>query len=302
MPCYSPLTAYKTRSGDVVFSELRRYGDITQTLTLPCGQCIGCKLERARQWGVRCTHEIAMHPQNSFVTLTYSDEHLPRYGTLVYKHFVDFIKRLREHERYHTGRSGVRFYMGGEYGETTLRPHYHAILFGKDWHDKKPYTRNAQGDTVYISRKLEELWGMGQCVTAEANFRTAAYCARYCLSKRTEKEFIHHYQRQLPTGQIYYVEPEFGHMSLKPGIGATFVREYTDDIYNFDKVIINGKECKPPKYYDKLLQRHHNWAFEEIKEDRELEGIKHRADNTDERLNVKRIVTEAAIKQLKRGM
>ena len=51
-----------------------------------------------------------MHMFNSFVTLTYDDDHLPEYNSLNYKHFQDFMKRLRK------SHNGVRFYMCGEYG------------------------------------------------------------------------------------------------------------------------------------------------------------------------------------------
>ena len=83
MPCYHPISAFKTASGEVVFQELARYGNSTP-IKIPCGQCIGCKLERSRQWGVRCMHEAQMHKQNCFITLTYNEENTPERGNLNY--------------------------------------------------------------------------------------------------------------------------------------------------------------------------------------------------------------------------
>lgn len=300
MPCYSPLTAYQDFSGEVVFSREKCKNERRQ-LTLPCGQCHGCRLERSRQWAVRCMHESKLHAKNSFATLTYAPEHLPKTESLVHEHFQLFLKRLR----HHAGPNRVRFYMCGEYGETNpatgikdggiYRPHYHACLFGWDWDDKEFFTRNAQGDTIYISRRLDEIWGMGQCTTAELNFRTAAYTARYCLQKRTGKqadEWYKHWGKETT---------EYNQMSLKPGIGAGFFAKYKTDMYPQDYVIVNGKEAKPPKYYDKLLKQNHRDEYDDITETREWEAYQRRDDNTPERLAAKETVSKAAIAMLKRN-
>ena len=92
-------------------------------------------------------HEASMHMFNSFVTLTYDDDHLPEYNSLNYKHFQDFMKRLRKsHNR-------VRFYMCGEYGEDFSRPHYHALLFNCFFPDKKSIPQEIR-DQLFILLKL----------------------------------------------------------------------------------------------------------------------------------------------------
>ncbi|UIB81453.1 replication initiator protein [Flyfo microvirus Tbat2_130] len=298
MPCYSPLTAYQGGNGEVVFSE-HKCKDVRRTLQLPCGQCHGCRLERSRQWAVRCMHEASMHENNSFITCTYSDEHLPKGGTLKYDDFQRFLKRLRHHY------GEFRYYMCGEYGETTWRPHYHACIFGLDFDDKKYHTQNANGDKIYISRRLDEIWGMGQCTTAGVSFQSAAYVARYCMQKRTGKEAEPHYRRYNEYGKSYYLEPEFNEMSRRPGIGTGFFKKYLTDMYNDqgkDYVIVNGKETKPPKYYDRLLKRESPEIWQAITETREWEAYQRRDDNTPERLKVKEQVSQAATKQLKREL
>ncbi|MEO5355656.1 MAG: hypothetical protein H7835_21005, partial [Magnetococcus sp. XQGC-1] len=89
------------------------------------GQCVGCRLERSRQWAIRVMHEASQHEHNCFITLTYNDDNLPANGSLNYRHFQNFMKRLRKYYVEFT----VRFYMCGEYGENFARPHYHACIF-----------------------------------------------------------------------------------------------------------------------------------------------------------------------------
>lgn len=296
MACYNPITAYKTELGCVVFTELKRNGNITTQLKLACGQCIGCRLERSRQWAMRCVHEAQMHPQNSFITLTYDDNNLPYRNNLNYEDFQKFMKRLRKH----TGPSQVRFYMGGEYGELNWRPHFHACIFGWDWPDKVFFKRSPSGERVYTSATLQRLWPFGYSSTANVTFQSAAYIARYCVQKVTGKAAEEHYKRQDENG-VYHLTPEFNQMSRKPGLGATWFAKYKTDVYNHDHVIVNGMECSPPKYYDKILKRENRDRLEQLKETREQDGLLHKADNTHQRLDARHQVAKAKAKMLLRN-
>ena len=78
MPCYHPLQGWRKQGGGITFN--LRDGFVDRPVTVSCGQCIGCRLERSRQWAIRCMHEASLHESNCFVTLTYSDDgikHLP---------------------------------------------------------------------------------------------------------------------------------------------------------------------------------------------------------------------------------
>ena len=137
MPCYHPLSAYhivpqsgNDFRGEISFPEPKTNLQYHQ-VNLPCGQCVGCRLERSRQWAMRCVHESQLYEKNCFITLTYNNDFIPPGNTLVVKHFQDFMKRLRK--KYG---DGIRFFHCGEYGEKTGRPHYHAILFNHDFDDK----------------------------------------------------------------------------------------------------------------------------------------------------------------------
>jgi len=136
MACYHPISAWRgeiLESGkrSVIFDRTKECLPDSE-MSIPCGQCIGCRLERSRQWALRCVHEAALYQDNCFITLTYNDENLPKTQTLVLEDVQKFWKRLRKHFK----TKQIRYYLAGEYGELTLRPHYHACVFGFDFKDK----------------------------------------------------------------------------------------------------------------------------------------------------------------------
>lgn len=295
MPCYSPLVAYQCANKDVVFVERSRH-DIVRELQLPCGRCIGCRLERSRQWAMRCMHEAKLSKQNVFVTLTYADDKLPERGQLVYSDFQGFMKRTRKAFE----PSKVRFYMCGEYGETTKRPHFHACLFGIDFDDKEYWRTTESGSKSYRSAKLERLWGHGHCEAGEVTFESAAYIARYCVQKVVGDEAYYYYYRHDANGP-YQQEPEFNQASLKPGLGRGWYEKWRDDVFPHDYVVVNGQKVRPPKYYSKVFKKENPDVFEDIQARREEESRKKWADNTPDRLRVKEIVQKAQARKLIRG-
>lgn len=246
MPCVNPLEGWfsreRTQRGkrSVVFDLKAAFSDLP--VSVPCGQCIGCRLEYARTWAIRCMHEASLHNENCFVTLTYDDKHLPAGGSLRKADFTNFMKRLRS--RFVGQR--IRFFQSGEYGSGTLRPHHHCLLFGFDFPDKVSWS-DRNGYKVWTSDILDETWSHGITELGSVTFESAAYCARYVVSKfRGPKEIVEKYYDGLV--------PEYATMSLKPGIGADWYAKYGDEVRKFDSVIVNGKEMRPPKYYDRLFE------------------------------------------------
>lgn len=284
MPCYHPVTAYRTPHG-VVFSELRRH-DILGTIQLPCGQCIGCRLRRAQDWAIRIMHEAQMHKRTSFITLTYDDDHLPNGGNLQHRDFQLFMKRLRKHAK-----TNVRYFVAGEYGPTTQRPHYHACIFGYDFrNDRKPAGKSASGHIFFKSEELTKLWQYGTSNTVQDLVpQTAAYCARYIVDKLTGDLAV--------PNRI----PEYSKCSLKPGIGEEWFKKYQSDVYRGDHTIQNGKEFPPPKYYDKLKKRLKEQSFDQTEYERYLRGRNNLQDQTDERLATREVVKKAQIRNQTRG-
>lgn len=292
MPCYHPIEAWKV-GGEVVFHG----ADFVPHFAVPCGQCIGCRLERSRQWAVRVMHESQLYEDNCFVTLTYDDDHVPVNNSLQYGDFQRFMKRLRK-------RWLVRFFCAGEYGEEEFRPHFHAVIFGYAFRgDRKHWKQLPSGFSVDRSVELEALWPLGYSSVGDLSFESAAYIARYVTKKVTGDKAEGHYRRiDLETGEITWLCPEFVHMSLKPGIGAEWFQKFGKEVFPLDRVVARGVPSKPPKYYDRLYGRlMGDCALEVIKEARVARAIE-RGDNSEERLVVKEQVTAARVRRYKRTL
>lgn len=281
MPCYYPLRAWRSKrpneNGNFPLVFDRRYGNEDEQLDVPCGNCIGCRLERSRQWAIRCVHESQCHIDNTFVTLTYDEEHLPDQATLVKADFQKFIKRLRKH----ISPEKIKYFACGEYGSdlsqpTGLgRPHFHAIIFGYDFKDKY-YWRQSGENECYRSDTLETLWTYGQSEIGSVTFNSAAYVARYCTKKINGDDAENHYQKYDPyTGELYPVEPEFNLQSQ--GIGKTWYENYQEDTFK-DYIHINGVKCQPPKYYDRLADQHDDTSA--ILADNRIKRANHAAEKS----------------------
>lgn len=299
MACYHPIPAFMGADGVVVFAERTRHASI-RSLFLPCGQCIGCRLERSRQWAVRCMHEASLYDRNCFITLTYDDENCPRDLSLRKRDFQKFMKRLRKRIR----PQKVRYYMCGEYGEDFSRPHYHACLFNYDFPDKLYFKKAGEGK-LYTSNILETLWPWGYCLIGQVTFESAAYVARYCTKKITGKAAENHYRLIHPdTGEIHYRTPEYNQMSLRPAIGRPWLDRFFSDVYPKGVCVVNAKTVKPPRYYDKVFKKllADDTDYAQMMLRRETLGKEMFDDNTDDRLAVKEQVAEAQMKQKKRSL
>lgn len=259
MGCDFPIPAYRsqeinpaTGKSRITFNPKSARNSQNFGLHLPCGRCMGCRLEKSKQWAVRCDKEAQLHEENCFLTLTYSNEHLPVDYSVHPRVMQLFMKKLRKE----IFPKKVRFYLGAEYGDQNLRPHYHVILFGHDFHDKIFYERTTRGDTLYVSRTLSKLWPYGLSTIGAVTFESAGYTARYSTKKITGQQASDHYLRVHPLhGFICRVRPEFSLMSRRPGIGQGYAIKYQDEIYRSDSVIVRGKELKPPRFFDQQLSQ-----------------------------------------------
>lgn len=194
MQCEKPILIRKP--GTAIFQN--------EQISVPCGKCFACQLNKARDWAVRIMQEERCHEASVFVTLTYDEEHLPiasgTQGTLVKKDLQDFFKRLRKNY----GKK-IRFFACGEYGENYSRPHYHAIIFGISKMDEAVIVRS---------------WSFGFVYVGSVSFGSASYVARYTtklLTKDKEKFYI-----------VNNLQKEFALMSRRPGIGVPFLEKYGD--------------------------------------------------------------------------
>jgi len=303
MKCIAPIQGYrsakvneKTGKRGIVFSV--RDGFSHLPVRLPCGRCRACRLERARQWAMRCVHEASLYDHNAFVTLTFAPQHLDAQGSLVKTDFQLFMKRLRkfiteyefsESTGAYVRRSvklssaGVRYFHAGEYGELCKdcglsrprcrcrvfnrgvgRPHHHACLFGFDFLDKVKW-KEVDGCWLYRSSTLERLWSAGFSTVGEVTFESAAYVARYIMKKMTGEPAAAHYGGRLP---------EYTTMSRRPGIATAWFEQFKSDVFPADEVVLRGGvKMKPPKFYMKLLEVHDREMYGSVVVERQKQAV-----------------------------
>lgn len=280
MPCFNPLRGWKSsvvnESGkrSLVFKESQAPESLRDfPIDVPCGQCIGCRLERSRQWALRCLNEASLYDNNCFITLTYDEDHLPKDGSLHKEHFQKFMKRLRKMFPRTKGDS-IRYFHCGEYGEQLGRPHYHACIFNFDFNDKKLWKIN-NGERYYTSDTLSKLWPDGYSIIGNVTFESAAYVARYIMKKVTGDVSESHYDGKTP---------EYTTMSRRPGIGKQWFDKYADDIRRTGHMVVNGKRVMPPKFYEKELEKYDNDMLLMLKRERKRQARLHKDDNTIRRL------------------
>lgn len=165
-----------------------------------------------------------MHSRNCFITLTYDDTHCPE--KINRRDPQLFMKRLRQKlDR------KIRYFLTGEYGEKTQRPHYHAIIFGEDFLGGSYST----GERLYTNPHLSQIWGQGNVEIGDFNIGSAMYTAGYTAKKVGNDD-------------------TFSIMSKRPAIGGTWIRENYASLWHLEKCIINGREYPIPKAYERLLQ------------------------------------------------
>lgn len=255
MPCLAPIHRTQLPDGKFRLSPadaefLPDDNEIRQTI--PCGRCICCRSDLARDWRVRIMHENLSHESSSFITLTYSDQHLPPSGGLNTRDWQLFAKRLRK-------KCGpFRFYQVGEYGEQTNRAHHHAIIFGLNFAFDRKFHKHSpkSGEKLYISETLNTAWGKGNCYIGEVTQESAGYCAAYATKKLYGVLGDVAYRHVDPlTAEVTELKPPFTTMSRRPGIGSDFFDRYGHELYREDNTIENGRRIPPPKYYDRLLEK-----------------------------------------------
>lgn len=245
MPCYHPLPGWFSKERNpsgkrsVVFSVEQGFKD--RRIAVPCGKCIGCRLEYARRWAIRCVHESKLWERNCFVTLTYNEKEVPENGSLRPRDFVLFMKKLR----FQYG-PGIRFFQCGEYGEQLERPHHHALLFNHAFPDMRELSRR-NGLKLYRSAELERLWPYGFCSIGEVTFESAGYVARYAVKKINGSMADAHYSGR---------RKEYCTMSRRPGVGAGFLSRYRSDVYPAGTVTLRGGiTMGTPRFYDDLQEK-----------------------------------------------
>lgn len=329
--------------------ELRRIGKYVSISTpdckrifdwipIPCGKCDECRLQKSKEWANRLMMEMKYSRAAYFLTLTYNDVHVPKsfscdpetgeafpVQTLQKKQVQDWLKRLRKAFAKEYGSPApfdpenpdtwyderrVRYYLCGEYGGQTYRPHYHVILFSPPIPDadfkSAPAFTSETGSMGFNSDWLTKTWSddlgeIGFITYSEVTWKTCAYVARYCLKKRygAEKEFY----------TVHNIEPEFSLQSVKPGIGWLYYMEHPDLLqYEYITLGTENDSLKfaPPRYFRKLQERYYG---EDARKAQRLALARKRDEallvNTtlsyEEHMEVRERNIRAKLSQLKRG-
>jgi len=293
--CYRPLKAFRSSNGEVRLGEAPGDG---YPLELPCSRCIGCKLDRARAWSIRITHEASLYDSNLFVTFTYDDAKLPKGSwslfSLEYGDFHRFMKQLRRKYRGVSksvdGRTPIRFFVSGEYGGRTKRPHWHAILFNMRFPDQQRLMNGTYRSTI-----CDELWKYGNTVIGDVTPQSASYVAGYTLKKVHGARAPEHYEDVVDTstGELLARRPEFVVMSRRPGIGSWWYDRYGRDCFPNDFAVQEGKKYKVPRYYWKRFEVEADAGIvEDVAFARELRARARVSDSTPERRLVREVVAE----------
>ena len=234
--------------GNDYFSLCAKHGS-KNVVPLACGKCPSCIEARSKAWALRCVCEASLHQENCFITLTYNNKCCPK--SLCKKDVQRFFNSLK----YRFPGKKIRYYLVGEYGPLTNRPHYHAIIFGFFPDDAK-YSITLNENLYFTSKKVQEAWPFGFVSITDCTYQSCAYVARYCQKKLKDPE-----ARQ----------KEFSMMSLKPGIGADYFEQNKEKIYKYDVIVGNfGRSLRqrPSKYFDKLFEKFDASGFQSLKAQR----------------------------------
>ncbi len=241
MGCFHPLRAFRSSNGAV---SLGREPPDCKPLSLPCGGCLGCRMDNARAWALRCHLELQSHDDAVFSTLTYAPDNVP--PTLRKSDLQAFLKRLRKRAP-----NRVRFFASGEYGDQTARPHYHAILYGLG-------ERHAPLIEAAWSRNGKPI---GHVRTYTVTPAAISYVAGYS-SKKIGWKYDVKEQVDYETGEVYTWQPPFIQMSRRPGIGGE-ARRWAESWRLYG--VHNGTRMPVPRYL--------HAAWKDIATDDQLEEL-----------------------------
>lgn len=239
---------------------------LADSVMVKCGKCVECARQYSVEWAFRIVQECKQYERNCFITLTYNEENLPNPAFVSRREVQLFMKRLRQE----ISPLKIRFFATGEYGKKNKRPHYHLIIF--NWFPEDAWLwKREKGVPYYRSSTLEKLWPKGFSMLGDVTYDSALYCAKYMNKLYFDLEF-----------EPINADPEgdedcpfwdmptrpFVQMSNRPGIGYNAV--YDSDLTS-DRIYVQGRSCKIPRYYLKVMERDGIY-LDEFKERRRVVG------------------------------
>ena len=208
----------------------------TQELQVPCGKCLACRIKKRQEWSMRCMHELDYWTGSSFLTLTYSDDYLPDNSSLSKRDLQLFIKRLRKN----LGERRIKYFACGEYGDTSGRPHYHAIMYGV------ALTREDR-DIVMSSWPYAD-WT--QPTIRRKSFGLVEPDSIRYVCQYIDKKYTGELEEEVYKANG--LETPF--RLLSQGIGERYAEDNVKQIKELGYITVNGVKHSVPRYYIKKLE------------------------------------------------
>lgn len=208
----------------LINAKLQREEWDKDTMYVPCRECPICIKKRTNEWTMRLQHELELQQWTGcFATLTYEDLLCPTQG-VIKEDITKFLKRLRKKSQ----TSGIKYFICGEYGTKTYRPHYHAILIG------------IRPDKELI----QKTWGLGLTDVRKIEYGSIKYVVDY-IKKEIAPEAVG--ERNWP-------------FTMKSkGLGREWMKKYISEILEDKTIIQNGYRRSIPRYY---LKKFKDWGGE----------------------------------------
>ena len=196
--CTNPLLTIKT-NGKIL--DLKKTRNLDETcfrtinskdiVELKCGKCLECKKQKMFEMQTRIKNELKKNKDAYFLTLTYDEKHKK---DLNKRDIQLFFKRYRKKQK-------LKYFYVGELGETTQRPHYHAIIFAPLPKDiKESAAETKKGHKQYESKEITKIWGNGLIKISKIETPLIRYITKYMLKNVDKKEFICDWSRKPPIG------------------------------------------------------------------------------------------------------
>lgn len=226
---------------DCVHPRLVEIKGAKRKMYVPCGMCIACRIAKTREWTLRLMMENKSWKASGFLTLTYDNDHVPTTAcghlTLFPDDLSDFMDALRERLRrlkreqsykgvVQEGKSPplLRYYACGEYGDHTLRPHYHAVIFGVGPEDRD---------------LLLDVWKKGHVKIDPLTRERCQYCAQY-VQKKIFKDPRKYWDMYGCVAQPFQRQSQ--------GICLSFYESHKDEYWINLKPTVNGVSYSTPRY------------------------------------------------------
>lgn len=310
MSCLNPLNLIQqepNQKGIIIKPNKTILNQNWKTMTLiQCGKCIGCKLNKSREWATRITLETKENPKNNwFLTLTYNNEHLPlnKKGepTLKNEELTNFIKNIRQHWNRKYNETNIKYISASEYGTKYKRPHYHIILMNINIRDIKEIgTPSKLGHKHYWSFTIDKIWNKGLIDIGKVTFESAGYVTRYTLKKQkpNKQDLTNIVEKVLTKKEKWekikqleqkFLSKEWEKIRMSNGIGKKNFDKNKTLWYNNDHITIptakGVKNVKIPKYFDKLMEKENPELMNIIKQKRTTNA----KNKTEKELIIKKI-------------